>query len=171
VKAPFDLSRFAPNPLFEFKLHGRTYSCTSDPDVDQVARMLRIEQTLQDGGEEMAASMVEGKQLLLDLIRDANPEADLENFRIGARQLLGIFAAITHGESVAQAVLEAISNLEAEQAAAEAPEPAGETGDDPDGFTAREGAAVTPLPSPRRSPEPSSSSDEPDASRQAIGTG
>jgi hypothetical protein len=173
VAGPFDLSRFAPNPYFHFKLRsGAEYRCFADPDVDQVARMLRIESVL-NGSEDgdVGEHLKEGKEILADLIRQATPDADLAGFRIGSQEIAVVFAALLHGESVATAVLEAISRDDRD-------EPAEPGTDDPDalqqddetGFTAKEGGEVTPLPSARRSAEPSSASDEPAGSLPATGT-
>jgi hypothetical protein len=43
VSSVFDLDQFAPPPT-RFKLGGRVYVVDGDPDVDVVARMMRIEQ-------------------------------------------------------------------------------------------------------------------------------
>lgn len=174
MPGPFDLERFAPNPYFEFRLRNETFRCLADPDVDQVARMLRIEQTIQTPGSEMADAMVEGKQLLIELIQDATPDADLSEFKIGGQQLLAIFAGIMYGESVAQAVMEGI--------AAETPDAAPEDGsgapgglqhDDRARYAEGEGVDddAAPLPLAKPSPEQSSISDDRAGTRQVIGTG
>lgn len=173
MAGPFDLARFAPNPYFEFIMAGTTtYRVLADPDVDQVARMLRIEQTIQTPGMEMADAMVEGKQLLMEMIRDATPDVDLSGFTVGGQQLLAIFAGVMYGESVAQAVLEGIAAETPDSAPDDETDDSGALQhDDTDGYAAAEDAGGSPLPLGRRSPEQSSASDAPAATRQAIGTG
>jgi hypothetical protein len=173
VAGPFDLSRFAPNPLFTFKLrNGETYSCSADPDVDEVARMLRIESVL-NGGEEgdVGEHLREAKEILVALIKQVTPDRELAGFTIGSQEIAVVFAALLHGESVAEAVLEAISGHTGDEPAEGEPgDPDALQQDDNDGFAAEEGAGVTPLASAKRSPEPSSASDEHDDSLRATGT-
>jgi hypothetical protein len=172
VAGPFDLSKFAPPATTEFKLrNGRVYKVSPDPDVDVVARMLRIEGVMRGAEEgEMADALAEGKQIVCDLIRDEDPDADLANFKIGPQELLIVMGLMLHGESVAQAVLEAISppspdgDPEGASEAGGAPERPHDTDVDEDT------GEVSPLPSERRSPERSSVLGDPDAGLRATGT-
>lgn len=170
----FDLRRFAPprDTTFTLSQHGdQQFKVPGDPDVDDVATMLRIEGVIRGEGDddELGAALQEGKQLLLRLIRDRQP--NVEEIRIGAQELTIVFALIVHGPSVARAVMDTITaanQREDATAAAGADEAARGDGtlDDGDG----DGEAAAPLRSPRRSSARSSTSDERDAGLQAIGT-
>ncbi len=176
MAGPLDLESFAPNPYVEFKLRttGETYRCLSDPDVDQVARMLRIEETMHNAEttEDMVAAMAEGKQLLVELIQDADPDRDVSGLKVGGTQILAVFNGIMHGESVAQAVMRGIA-AETPDAPPddESDDHGGLQPDDPERFVAVEGADAAPLVSEKPSPEPSSRSDDHADTLQAIGTG
>jgi hypothetical protein len=169
VADAFDLNRFAGPEDVAFKLrkHGdHEFVVEADPDVDDVARMLRIENVVRGREEgEIEAALVEGKQLLLRMIRQRDP--DFSELRIGSQELVVVFSLIVHGDTVAAAVLEAIT-------AANARTPAGEDDKRKEGtdqeieLGEREGGS--PLRSEKPSSDPSSSSVESDAGRQAIGT-
>lgn len=104
----FDLDQFAPPPI-RFRLQGREYQVSGDPDVDIVARMLRIEDALGESPEtdEIVALVREGRDLILEMVQEYEP--DVAELKLGSRELLIVFSLISHGPSVAAAVAEAIS--------------------------------------------------------------
>lgn len=60
----FDLDSFAPAEI-RFRLGGRSWRLPGDPDVEIVAKMLRIETAVRDGDPEDAANaIVEGREIL-----------------------------------------------------------------------------------------------------------
>jgi hypothetical protein len=166
--SPFDLRRFAPpdETTFTLRKHGdEVFAVDGDPDVDDVAQMLRIENVVRGIDEgDSAAALAEGKALLLRLVRDCRP--DVTEMRIGPQELIVIFSLIVKGPSVAEAVMEAITASNLEAAAARTPD--GELLDDGAGGDGDAGGA--PLPSVKRSSGRSLSSDEQEAGLQAIGT-
>lgn len=105
----FDLDRFAPRPT-KFTLKGREYRVSGDPDVDVVARMLRVEDAIRQSGDsrETVEAVEEGRDLLLEMVQEQDP--DVTELKLGTTQLLVVFALIIHGPSVAAAVLAAIAN-------------------------------------------------------------
>lgn len=161
----FDLDKFAPAPT-RFTLRGRDYQVDGDPDVDTVARMLRIEEKIGGSStpDEMAAALQEGRDVLLELVRERDPE--VAELKIGSQQLLVVFSLIVHGPSVADAVAAAIAPP------TPAPGEAGKavaTGDAP----AREATAdadAAPLASEPSSPESSYGSDGETAGALVTGT-
>jgi hypothetical protein len=161
----FDLDKFAPPPIV-FKLGGREYRINGDVDVDVVARMLRIETAISDAGgtEETIAAVREGRDLILELVHDADPS--VTEMKIGTQALMILFTRIVHGSSVAAAVAEAIAPPAPERsgggAAVATPHEAADEGESDD--------AADPLASERLSSERSSSSDEFDAGLLAIGS-
>lgn len=169
----FDLRNFAPAPDVTFMLrkHGdHVFAVDADPDVDDIARMLRIENAIRRGEDgEPEAAMLEGKQMLLQMIQERQP--DVTDLRIGGQEIVVIFSLILHGDTVAQAVLDAITQANADEpgkepsSAFEHPERGGGAANDDDPGDG------PPLPSAKHSSAASSSSDERDGSRLAIGTG
>jgi hypothetical protein len=175
--SPFDLRRFAPpaETTFTLRKHGDfVFRVDGDPEVDDVAVMLRIENVVRGIEEGNAAeALTEGKQLLLRMVRECQP--DVEEIKVGPQELIILFALIVKGPTVAEAVMESItaSNLAEAEAL--------ELGDD-DERAAKEddgsegGADVAPLPSRTRSSRRSSSSpgrssSEGTAGLPATGTG
>lgn len=162
----FDLDSFAPPPT-RFSLGGREYTVTGDPDVDVVARMLRVEEKIGGAGSdaETIAALEEGRDILLQLIHDRDP--DVTSLKIGVKQLLVVFSLIVHGETVAAAVqtvlTQPVTVAEHEDGEAGEAQP-GQQLDD----AAGEGGG--PLPSERRSSERSSSSDGSPAGALVTGT-
>lgn len=160
MRGPFDLNRFAGPEDVRFRLrkHGdHLFVVDADPDVDDVARMLRIENVIR-GREEDAdveAALVEGKQMLLRMIRERDP--DFGELRIGSQELIVVFSLIVHGDTVAAAVLEAITA--ANSRAAGGTDSPDRDADQVDADVDRE-EDETPLLSERRSSERSSTSDE-----------
>lgn len=165
----FDLNRFAPPETATFRLrNGQSYTVLADPDVGQVARMLRIENVIRGREEgDIGAALLEGKELVVELIRDVDGDADVSKLAIGIQEMLVVFTLLVHGESVAEAVLEAVSLPEASQ-----PASGDETAFEPEGGGGNEepGGVVAPLASARPSSSPSSSSESPDAGVLATGT-
>lgn len=161
----FDLDEFAPPPIV-FKLGGREYRINGDVDVDVVARMLRIETAISDadGTEETIAAVREGRDLILELVHDADPS--VTELKIGTQALLILFTRIVHGSSVAAAVAEAIAPPAAERSGGGAAVATPHEGAD----AAEPGDAPDPLASARLSSERSSSSDEFDAGLLATGS-
>jgi hypothetical protein len=104
----FDLDRFAP-PDIRFKLDGREYVVDGDPDVDVIAKLLRIEEQIRESSSEseMAAGLQEGRDLVVEMLRQR--DANIGEIRIGMSRLLQVFALIVHGPSVAEAVARAVS--------------------------------------------------------------
>jgi hypothetical protein len=104
--------------------------------------MLRIESVL-NGGEEgdVGEHLREAKEILVALIKQVTPDRELTGFTIGSQEIAVVFAALLHGESVAEAVLEAIS---------------GHTGDEPDAgepaILTRYNRTTTTGSQPRREP-------------------
>jgi hypothetical protein len=166
--SPFGLRRFAPpdETTFTLRKHGdEVFAVDGDPDVDDVAQMLRIENIVRGIDEgDSAAALTEGKALLLRLVRECRP--DVTEMRIGPQELIVIFSLIVKGPSVAEAVMEAITASNAAAAAGRELD-----GDLPaDGTDGDGDAAGAPLPSVKRSSGRSSSSAEQEAGLQAIGT-
>lgn len=161
----FDLDQFAPPPV-SFKLHDRVYTINGDVDVDVVARMLRIETAISeaDGTEETVEAVREGRELLLEMIREREP--DVAELKIGAQALLVTFALILHGSSVAAAVAEAISQPTRADAATGEPVQTADEGLDEEGRDGEE----APLASDTLSSERSSSSDERESGLLVTGT-
>jgi len=168
VASPFDLRRFAPPAETTFTLArsgDHVYAVAGDVELDDVATMLRIENVVrgrEDG--DPAEALVEGKALLLRLIKECQP--DVDDIRIGAQELIVVFALIVHGPSVAEAVMESIT------AANAADQADVERGDDVDRDDVERGVGgdATPLRSEKPSSGPSSSSDEREAGLLATGT-
>jgi len=170
MSSPFDLRRFAPpaETTFTLRKHGdHVFAVDGDPEVDDVAVMLRIENVVRgiDEGDPVEA-LTEGKALLLRMIQDCQPE--VVELKIGPQELVVVFALIVKGPSVAEAVMESITASNAAEAEALERGPDGEVREDDEG---EGGAPVAPLPSPKRSSGRSSSSGKRAAGLQATGTG
>lgn len=106
----FDLDVFAPAPI-RFKLRKREYRLGADPDVDVVAKMLRLETAIEeaDSADETVTVVQEAKALLVERMLDFDPSQDLTAFKVSGPDVLLLFALIMHGSSVAAAVAEAIT--------------------------------------------------------------
>lgn len=160
----FDLNRFSPPTGVTVTLrNGGSYRFPGDPDVDDVAVMLRLESDINDkAGPELADTLQEGKETLRRLILSADPSQDVSGLKVGPEEMLVLFALLVHGSTVAEAVGAAITahNLEA-----------GESHEgDPDGPAAEVGTPEGPLSrSESSSSERSSGSDAEEASLQATG--
>lgn len=145
----FDVGTFAAKSI-RIRLHGSEYELPADPDVDVLANLLRIETAIKTGrDEDVPPALVEGKAVLLGLLRDANPGRDLDDVRVGVGELLTIFALISDGPSVAEAVARGIMDAAA-------------LGDDElrRRLDEAEGESRDPLASARPSSEHSSPSDD-----------
>lgn len=106
---PFDLTLYAR--LIPFRTRdGAEHFLPSDPDVEVVERMLELEpilkQDVADPSMPIARAIIEGKRLLLELCREAEPE--LDDLKVGVGDVLVLFQLITGGESVAHAVAETL---------------------------------------------------------------
>lgn len=107
----FNLSEHAPTDVW-FELRGKEYRVTGDPDVEVWKLMLRIDMVLRDesaADEDMALSdaLATGKQLILDLIREHDP--DVADIRLGVTEMLAFFSYMTGGPSVAHATAHALT--------------------------------------------------------------
>jgi hypothetical protein len=121
---PYSLDKISA-PALAFTLRGLTWRISADPDVEVVAQMLRLEQIIRPTHQprdltpedirridlETQTAMVEAKELILDLIEEMPQaqELDRSHFRIGVIDVCTLFALITKGETVADAVAEAIT--------------------------------------------------------------
>lgn len=170
----FDLDVFAPVPVSftvtenEVK---KTYQLNGDPDVDVVARMLRIEDAIGESSKqgdvnEIVAHVQEGKQLIVELILSADASQDVSLLDLNTQGVMTLFALVMHGGSVAAAVAEAISRPTLEGAEGDDPVTTGENGLDADGAD----ADASPLVSARSSSARSSISDESDDGAPVTGT-
>jgi hypothetical protein len=114
--SPFSIDRFAPaDATFKLTKHGdHVFTVDGDPDVDVVARMFRIEESLQssapEGDTSLGDAAIEGRQLLLELIQEKDPDF-AGPLKVGLSELLVIFSLILRGTSVADAVADAILRL------------------------------------------------------------
>lgn len=164
----FDLDQFAPAPV-KFKLLDRTtrekveYAIDGDPDIDLVARMLRIEDQLE-GDDTAVSAALEGRDLILELVKVRRP--DVTELKMSPREILSVFYLLIRGEEVAAAVASALSQPAAKPAerGTEEEEPVATPEDDP------EGEALPPLASVKSSSERSSSSDGETAGVLVTGT-
>lgn len=161
----FDLSRFSPptGVTVAFR-NGGSYRFPGDPDVDDVAVMLRLEGDINDkAGPGLADALQEGKETLRRLILSADPSQDVSGLKVGPEEMLVVFALLVHGSTVAEAVGAAITahNLEG----GESHEP----GDADDERAAEVGAEGPLSRSESSSSERSSGSDADEASLQATG--
>lgn len=168
--SPFDLRRFAPpaETTFMLRKHGdQVFAVDGDPEVDDVARMLRIENVVRGLEEgDAAEALSEGKALLLRMVRECQPDVDA--LKVGPQELIIIFALIVKGPTVAEAVMESITA--SNQAEAEALEP-GDAAEREPGEEAEQAADAAPLVSAKRSSGRSSSSAVPADGLLATGTG
>lgn len=164
----FDLDKFAPPPVrFTFRdratLEEVEYVVDGDPDIDLVARMLRIEDQLEEDETAVAAAF-EGRDLILELVRVRQP--DVDELKMSPREILTVFYLLIRGEGVAAAVATSLSRPGAKPTDAETeeeePVATPETGDDDEGSP--------PLASVRSSSEQSSSSDDETAGALVTGT-
>lgn len=110
----FDLDAFAPRKI-TFKARGIEYCVSGDPDVDVVAQMLRIENTMgaADDVEASVSATQEGKELIVEMILDFDQTQDISKLKVGPQDVALIFALILHGSSVAAAVAQALTNPQA----------------------------------------------------------
>jgi hypothetical protein len=157
VAPAFDMREFAPPREAMFTLrNGETYKVSGDPDVNDVALLLRIEDEIQDKeAGELAVALDEGKATLVALIQACEPDRDLTDFRIGPEEMLLVFAYICHGPSVAAAVAAGVSQINARDE--DEPHEVAEVDD--------------PIPLERRSSGRSSGSEHDDVGHLATGTG
>lgn len=102
----FDLGRFAPPTGVTVAMRNeKTYRFPGDPDVDDVAVMLRLETQIRDAeGADLADVLIEGKETLKRLILSIDPEQDVDALKVGPEEMLVLFALLVHGSSVAEAV-------------------------------------------------------------------
>lgn len=148
----FDLTRFAPPTGVTITLRSQQrLRFPGDPDVDDVAVMLRLEEQINDAaGVALADRLTEAKETLKRLALAADPKQDVDELKVGTEEILVIFALLVHGSTVAEAVGAAITA---------ANESMGETreGESPEGRTAREAAEVGDPDGPLSRSESSSS--------------
>lgn len=163
----FDLDQFAPAPV-NISVRGVPFRLNGDPDVDVVARMLRIEDGIRDaeGVEATVKAVQEAKLLLIELIHDIDDTQDVSALKLNTQDVMTLFALVLHGSSVAAVVAEAIA--QPSQAVGEDGDAVATPGSGPDETGADADAA--PLVSASTSPEPSSLSEETDASLSVTGT-
>lgn len=165
----FDMRRFAPptGVTVAFR-NGTSFRLPGDPDVDDVAIMLRLETEINEkNGVELGSVLTEGKETLKRLILTADPEQDVSKLRVGPEEMLVIFALLVHGSTVAEAVGVAITahntaageSLEEESEEERELRVAAEVGDEPGPLS----------PSASSSPAPSSGSADVGASLPATG--
>lgn len=112
----YNLDRFMPAPI-PFETGGRTYRVSGDPDVEVVALMMRLERQIRgldenvddedQVGDEIAEAIVEARDLLITLAQEYDPE--IKTMRIGVGGILTVFALITGGNTVADAVADALT--------------------------------------------------------------
>lgn len=169
-ESPFSLQRFAPEDVtFTLRKHGdHTFRIDSDPDVDVVARMFRIEEQLQTAESEplVGEAALEARDLLLELIQEKDPEF-AGPLKIGLSEITIVFSLILRGTSVAAAVADAIL--------APAVSGGSETGEKPFKHEAGDDAADevgddAPLRSEKPSPERLSGSATEEAGLPVTGT-
>lgn len=168
----FDLKRFAPptGVTVEFR-DGQTFRFPGDPDVDDVAIMLRLEQEIQgESGDDLAATLTEGKATLKRLILEADPSQDPSRLKVGPEEMLVVVALLVHGATVAEAVGIAITAYNEKAGESQDPPPENETDDERDQRLAREAEDRGPLSrSESGSSERSSGSDAEETSLLATG--
>jgi len=163
----YDLDAFAPSPV-TFKIRDVEWRVDSDPDVDVVARMLRIENEVQEaeGVDATVAATQEGKRLIQEMVRDFDPAQDTDALKMGAQDVLLVFALIMHGSSVAEAVARAMSSASQDGGEASSPVATRQDGDDGAGLDGDELPLALGAPLSGRS----SSSDVPDGGRPDTGS-
>lgn len=110
----FDLDQFAPADVTfaqTRKKVTRTYRLNGDPDVDVVARMLRIEDAIRDaeGIDATVVAIQEAKKLIVELIHDTDDSQDVSELKLNTQDVMTLFALVLHGSSVASVVAQAIS--------------------------------------------------------------
>lgn len=166
----FALDNFAPPETVTFRLrkHGdHDFVVDADPDTTDVLRMLRIEEKIRQAEDELETveAAEEGKQLLLRLIQERQP--DVTELKTGMQEVLVVFSLIVRGASVAAAVANAISATSTDDdPGAGDPAAAGQQHNVPGDEV--EGGA--PLRSPTGASGRSSGSAEHEDGRLAIGT-
>lgn len=165
----FDLARFAPPTGLTVSLrNGRRYRFPGDPDVDDVAVMLRLETAIQDkSGADLAEVLLEGKETLKRLILAADASQDVSDLKIGPEEMLVVFALLVHGSTVAEAVGIAITAHNTGQG-----EDVDETAEEREerlAAAAEDGDADPLSQSPSSSSGPSSGSDVAASSLRATG--
>jgi len=170
--SPFDLRRFAPPAETTFTLSrggDHAYAVRGDPEVGDILTMYKIENVVRGIGEgDPVEALVEGKALLLKMIRESQPA--VKEIEVGPQELIVLFALFVKGPTVAEAVMASITASNAAEAEGHgrgederAPQ---EDDDESEG-----GATVAPLPSRKRSSGRSSSSGKRAAGLPATGTG
>ena len=119
-----DLRQFAPPAGVTVTLaSGQSYTFPGDPDTDDVARMLRLEEAMSDtDGLELAENIEEAKGIISRMALQADPSQDVAAMKVGSSELVILFALLLHGATVADAVGRALV----------ASETTGEPGGDPD---------------------------------------
>lgn len=167
----FASKSFSPADVrFRLSKHGdHEFVVDGDPTVDQLDDMLRIEGQIRGDAvteEELAAAAKEGRDLILALIREKQP--DVTALRIGLQELTVVFSLIMRGSSVAEAVANAIL---APPAAVPDQDGLKPLEDDATGDGVVDEGDGDPLASKRSSTGRSSSSGEPDAGLRDTGTG
>lgn len=102
----FDLRKFAPPAGVKVILaSGQSYLFPGDPDTDDVARMLRLEDELDSAdGVELARLLEEAKCLVRKLALQTDAGQDVDAMRVNSSELVIVFALLLHGTSVAEAV-------------------------------------------------------------------
>jgi len=170
MASAFDLDQFAPAAV-DFTLRKVTYVLDGDPDVDVVARMLRIEDSIREASvgndtDAIVAAVQEGKKLIVELMLAADVDQDLSGLKLNTQQVMTLFALVLHGGSVAAVVAEAISMPTQEVGEDGEPVITAHSGDDEAGDEPN----ATPLRSASTSHERSSLSEDTAAGLLATGT-
>lgn len=109
---PYKLDAISRVTTIAFTLRDQEWRISSDPDVEVVATMLRLEREIRALDDaDTATSIVDAKELILDLLEDLPQKqpVDRAHFRIGVGEILTLFALISGGESVADMVAEGIT--------------------------------------------------------------
>lgn len=127
--APFSTRAFrAPDIEFQLAqdegtdLDEHVYRIPGDPDVDVLGTILELQESFGSGdNRETSRAIVEGKALLLDLIRQRQPE--VEAIQIGVGELMAIFILITGGRTAAEEVAAALVGEDDEDGLQAAREP------------------------------------------------
>ena len=104
---PYVIGRGRQLGDLEFTLNGHTYRVDANPDIDLIGTLLHIEQVIlgleADENLPPSQAVVEGKRLLVGLMRERTPDAP-DEIAMGAADLLEIIALLSGGESAADAV-------------------------------------------------------------------
>lgn len=93
-------------PMLTIEIGGRDYEVDSDIDIDLMEQMLAIEEIVKDkdsDDEEYTTAVYAGRDLVRALLEESNKNVP-KRIPLKVGGLLGIFAFILHGRSVAEEV-------------------------------------------------------------------